>query len=242
VSGPLHTSATFSLEMPPVLLNKKLAGPRYQRGILGKDENVFPPRGIETPTVGYFVFRVWGKARNMARVAGLPHILKYMISGASTQNDSSFDSEVRWPWECTLVTFCRWQHCIRVVTLASRRFFAPRASKSKARWRYFIWFLFPALLMRFLYISSIRSRTRTFFLTLIWNMWFKPFNFLFTEKRKKWMKAAVICTQCLIDSFKCEVRCYFQVLSAEVNHRPNIRFGIRFTDTSFCLSNMSETF
>ena len=73
-------------------------------------------------------------------------------------------------------------------------------------------------------------------------MWFKPFNFLLTEKRKKWMKAVVICTQCLIDSFKCEVRCYFQVLSSEVNHRPNIRFGIRFTDTFLCLSNMSVKF
>ena len=47
------------------------------------------------------------------------------------------------------------------------------------------------------------------------------------------MKAVVICTQRLIDSFKCEVRCYFQVLSSEINHRPNIRFGIRFRDTFF---------
>jgi hypothetical protein len=115
--------------------------------------------------------------------------------------------------------------------ISLRWFFAPRASKWKAWWRYFIWFLFPFLLMRF-YISSIRTRT-PLFLTLIWNMWFKPFNFLFTEKRKKWMNAVVICTQCLIDSFKCEVRCYFQLLPSEVNHRPNIRFGIRFRDTFF---------
>jgi hypothetical protein len=131
------------------------------------------------------------------------------------------------------VSFCRWQHWILMASLAVCEDFSLLERQNQRRGEDIssgsscLRYWWDSISLCICYEVALLS------LTVIWNVWFKSFNFLFTEKRKKWMKAVVICTQCLIDSFKCEVRWYFQVLSGEVNHRPNIRFGIRFRDTFF---------